>query len=380
MPFDYVTFKLLWYCIIGLLAAGFALTEGFGLGIGMLLPFAGRDDEQRRLILNSYGPVAEGNQTWLIAAAGCIFAVWPLLYAAALSCLYALLMPALFALLLRPVALHYRSKRPAPGWRAGWDGCLFGASLLATLALGAAIGNLVQGLPFRFDEAMRMAYGGSLADLLNPSAVLGAALATALLAMHGAAWLQFKTQGEIARRARAWGMAAALQAALLLAGAALWMAYGIDGYRIIVMPDAGLAFLPPLKMVEHASGAWLDNFRHRPLMLLLPAGACASLALVAWSSAKQRALTALLASGSAIALVLASTGAMLFPFLLPSSLAPNDSLTVWDAAASHNSLAVMFWSALVLLPLVAAYSAWVYRVMRGKVTAAWLREQQHSAY
>jgi cytochrome d ubiquinol oxidase subunit II len=380
MPFDYITLKLLWYCIIGLLVAGFALTEGFGLGIGMLLPFAGRDDEQRRLILNSYGPVAEGNQTWLIAAAGSVFAVWPLVYAVALSCLYALLMPALFALLLRPVALHYRSKRSSPGWRAGWDRCLFGASLLATLALGAAVGNLAQGLPFRFDGAMRMAHGGSLADLLNPSAVLGAALAAALLALHGAAWLQFKTQGEMARRARAWIMAAALLAALLMAAAASWIACGIDGYRVIVMPDASLAFRPPLKMVEHAAGAWLDNYRHWPLMLLLPAGAGASLALAAWSGANRRALPALLASGSAIVLVLASTGAMLFPFLLPSSIAPNDSLTIWDAAASYNSLAVMFWSALVLLPLVTAYSAWVYRIMRGKVTAAWLREQQHSAY
>lgn len=380
MPFDYDTFKLLWWCIIGLLAAAFALTEGFGLGIGMLLPFAGRGDEQRRIILNTYGPVAEGNQTWLVATAGSVFAVWPLVYAVALSSLYALLMPALFALLLRPVALHYRSKRPAAAWRAGWDGCLFAASLLATLALGAAIGNLMHGLPFRFDGAMRMEYAGKLPDLLNPSAALGAGLSVALLAMHGAAWLQLKTRDEIACRARAWAMAAAVLSALLLAGAGLWIAYGIDGYRIIVMPDAGLAFLPPLKMVEHAAGAWLDNYRRWPLTLALPAGAFGSLALVTWFSARRRALPTLLASGAAIAAVLAAAAAAMFPFLLPSSLAPNDSLTVWDAAASHNSLAVMFWASAILLPVVAGYSIWVYRILRGKVTAAWLREHEHSAY
>ena len=380
MPFDYDTFKLLWWCIIGLLAAAFALTEGFGLGIGMLLPFAGRDDEQRRIILNTYGPVAEGNQTWLVATAGCVFAVWPPVYAVALASLYALLMPALFALLLRPVALHYRSKRPAAAWRAGWDGCLCAASLLATLAFGAAIGNLAQGLPFRFDGAMRMESAGSLQTLLTPGAALGGGLGVSLLTMHGAAWLQLKAQGDIARRARAWAMAAALLSALLAAGAGLWLGYGIDGYRIIVMPDTSLAFLPPLKMVERAAGAWLDNYRRWPLTLTLPAGAFGSLALVMWFSARRRALPALLASGAAVASMLAATAAAMFPFLLPSSLAPNDSLTVWDAAASHNSLAVMFWATAILLPLVAAYSIWVYRVLRGKVTAAWLREHEHSAY
>ncbi len=380
MLFDYDSFKLIWWAILGLLLIGFALTEGFGLGIGMLLPLAGSTDEQRRIILNTYGPVAEGNQTWLIAAAGCSFAAWPLVYAVALSSLYALLMPALFALLLRPVALHYRSKRHGAAWRMAWDGCLCAASLLATLVFGIAFGKLLQGLPFRFDSAMRLEYGGDLLTLLHPFALLSGLLGVALLCMHGAAWLQLKTGDDIASRARTLTIAAAALAGALFAGAGLMIAYRIDGCRIIVMPDADLAFLPPLKMVEHAAGAWLNNYRRWPLTLAFPLSAFTAMAAVMLFSARCLALPALLASGVALASVIATAAAAMFPFILPSSLAPNDGLTVWDAAASRNSLAVMFWATALLLPLVAAYSAWVYRVMRGKVTAAWLREHQHTAY
>lgn len=380
---DYATLKLVWWAIIGLLLAAFALTEGFGLGSGMLLPLAAKTDEQRRIVLNTYGPVAEGNQTWLIATGGCMFAAWPLAYAAILSSLYALLMPALLALLLRPVALHYRSKRTDPRWRSAWDRCLCGTSLLATLLLGIAAGNLPLGLPFRFNAAMGVlpsAGAGGLTGLLHPYALLIGALAVALLCMHGAAWLQWKTDGVVAHRARKLAMAAALLSLLLFAAAGLWLALGVDGYRIIVMPDTGVAFLPTLKMVERAAGAWMDNYRHWPLACAVPAAALAATGLVIGCSARRRALAALLSSGLVLAAVLASAGIAMFPFVAPSSLAPDAGLTIWDAAASHNSLALMFWATLILLPLVGAYSCWAYAILRGKVTAAYIREHRHSAY
>ena len=380
MIFDYETFKLIWWCLVGALLTAFALADGFDFGIGMALPFVGSNDLERRVILHTIAPVFEGNKTWLIVAAGCVFAAWPLVYATALSGFYVALTLCLFALILRPVGFHYRDKIADPRWRGAWDWCLFAGGLAPPLMFGIAFGNLLQGVPFRYDDSMRLDYTGTFPDLLNPFGLLAGALGVSMMALYGATYLQQKTEGVIAKRARRLAIAAAIATIIMFAGAGVWVATGIDGYRIGAMPDADSAFMPTAKTVQRAAGAWLDNYHRWPLTLALPLSAFAGAALAMLCSVRRRGLAAFLCSGLTVAAVILTAGAAMFPFVMPSSLAPGSSLTAWDAVASHRSLAVMFWAAVVMLPIGVGYTGWVYRVMRGKVTAETVRDSEHTAY
>ncbi|MYM31756.1 cytochrome d ubiquinol oxidase subunit II [Duganella sp. CY15W] len=380
MLFDYETYKIIWWGFVGVLLIGFALTDGFDFGIGMALPFLGKNDTERRVIINTIGPTWEGNQTWFIAAGGCLFAAWPLVYAAAFSGFYLALMLCLFALFFRPVGFDYRSKIADPRWRSTWDWCLFIGGFVPPLIFGIAFGNLLQGVPFRYDDSMRLEYTGSFLDLLNPFALLAGALSVSMLAMHGATYLHQKTEDVIAHRARKVAFGAALITALLFAAAGIWVASGIDGYRIVAMPDASSSFMPIAKTVQRASGAWLDNYERWPLTLAFPATVFAGSLLVMLFSARRQPLLAFLSSGLTVAAVILTAGAAMFPFVMPSSLAPGSSLTAWDAVASHKSLAVMFWVVVIMLPIVVAYTGWVYRVVSGKVTEQHIRDNEHTAY
>lgn len=378
--FDYMTLKLIWWGFVGVLIVGFALTGGFDLGVGIGLPFFGRNDAERRVILNSVGPTWEGNQTWFISAGGALFAAWPLAYAAAFSGFYIAMLLLLFALFFRPVGFDYRSKLADPRWRSTWDWLLFVGGLVPALVFGVAFGNLLLGVPFHYDDTMRMEYTGGFVALLNPFGLLSGVLSVAMLSMHGATFLQHKTEGAVAARARRGAIAAALATMLCFAAGGLWVAYGIDGFRVIAMPDANSSFMPLAKTVQLARGAWLDNYARWPLTLALPAVGFLGAALAIIFSLGRRTLAAFLASGFSVAAIVTTAGAAMFPFVMPSSLAPASSLTAWDAVASHKSLGIMFWVVVLMLPIILTYTAWVYRVMRGKVTLEHIRDNQHSAY
>jgi len=380
MIFDYVTLKVIWWCFVGALLIGFALTNGFDFGIGMWLPFLGKDDMERRVIINVIGPTWEGNQTWFIAAGGALFAAWPLVYAAAFSGFYVALMLLLFALFFRPVGFDYRSKLADPRWRSGWDWGLFIGGFVPPLIFGVAFGNLLQGVPFHYDDTMRMEYTGSFLTLFNPFGLLAGVLGVTMLAMHGATYLHHKTEGVIAARARkaAIGAGAATIGAFALAG--VWVATGMEGFRIVSSPPLDSAFMPTAKTVARGVGAWMDNYERWPATALLPAMGILGAAMAMACSAARRSLAAFLASGISVAGIVLTAGVAMFPFIMPSSLAPGSSLTAWDAVASHKSLGVMFWVILIMLPVVMLYTSWVYGIMRGKVTAAHIRENEHEAY
>ena len=380
MLFDYMSLKVIWWGFVGVLLIGFALTDGFDFGVGMSLPFLGRTDAERRVIINTIGPTWEGNQTWLITAGGALFAAWPLVYAAAFSGFYVAMMLLLFALFLRPVGFDYRAKVADPRWRGAWDWGLFIGGFVPPLIFGIAFGNLLLGVPFHYDDSMRLEYTGNFLTLINPFGVLAGMLSVAMLAMHGATFLQQKTQGVIAVRARKAAIGAALATLTLFAIAGLWVAFGIDGYRISTMPDVNTAFMPVAKTVQRASGAWLDNYVRWPATMAFPAAGFAGAFLVIVLSARRHALAAFLASGLAVAAIILTTGAAMFPFVMPSSLAPGSSLTAWDAVASHKSLGIMFWVVVIMLPIIILYTGWVYRVVRGKVTLEHIRDNEHSVY
>ncbi len=380
MLFDYVTLKLIWWCFVGVLLIGFALTDGFDFGVAMWLPLVGKNDLERRVIINTIGPTWEGNQTWFIAAGGTLFAAWPLVYAAAFSGFYIALMLLLFSLFLRPVGFDYRSKLADARWRGAWDWGLFVAGVVPALIFGVAFGNLLQGVPFEYDDSMRLTYSGNFFDLLNPFGLLTGLLGIAMLAMHGATFLQHKTDDVIAERARRAAMAAGCATLALFALAGLWVALGLNAYRISAMPDPNSAFMPIAKTVERGVGAWLDNYRRWPATLALPLCGLGGALLAVALSARRHTLAAFLSSGLSVGAIILTAGAAMFPFVMPSSLAPASSLTAWDAVASHKSLGVMFWVVAIMLPIVILYTGWVYRIMRGKVTAAYIRENEHASY
>jgi cytochrome d ubiquinol oxidase subunit II len=380
MLFDYLTLKIIWWVFVGVLLIGFAVMDGFDLGVGTLLPFVARTDAQRRVVLNAIGPTWEGNQVWLITAGGALFAAWPLVYATAFSGFYWAMLLVLFALFFRPVGFEYRSKISDLRWRSAWDWGLFGGGLVPALIFGVAFGNLLQGVPFNYDEFMRPHYTGSFWGLLNPFALLAGIISLTMLIMHGAVYLQMRTEGEINARAKraVWIFGIVFMAAFAVAG--IWQAFGIDGYRIAAMPEAGTAFSPLAKKVETAAGAWMQNYTKCGYTIIAPILAFAGGILALLLSGTNRAGAAFVGSGAALAGVILTAGFAMFPFVLPSSADPNGSLTVYDAVSSHRTLNLMFFAVVVFLPIVLAYSSWVYRVMRGKITEEKINKETHTAY
>ena len=377
---DYETLKLIWWLLVGVLLVGFAIMDGHDMGVGTLLPFVGRNDTERRVVINTVGPHWDGNQVWFITGGGAIFAAWPLVYATAFSGLYWAMLAVLWALFFRPVGFDYRSKIHNPRWRSTWDWGLFVGGAVPPLIFGVAFGNLFLGLPFRFDDHLVSTYTGSFWALLNPFALLAGVVSSAMITFHGAIYLAHRTQGEIQWRAlREAGFFGGLTI-LSFAAAGLWLWLAIPGYVIQSAVD-GAALPNPLgKTVILEAGAWFANYRAHPATTALPLAGIAGVLAAQMLARRGRTLAAFWASALAIAGIIGTAGAALFPFVMPSSLAPNASLTVWDSVSSRLTLNIMLWATLIFMPLIVLYTSWAYRVMGGKVTPAYVRENSHSAY
>jgi cytochrome d ubiquinol oxidase subunit II len=381
---DYETLKFVWWILVGALLIGFAITDGMDMGVGSLLPFVARTDTERRIAINTVGPHWDGNQVWFITAGGAIFAAWPMVYAAAFSGFYMAMLLVLFALFFRPVGFDYRSKIDNPTWRSAWDWGLFAGGAIPALIFGVAFGNLLQGVPFHLDEMLRAHYQGSLLTallpLLNPFALVAGVISLAMLTVHGAIWLQLRAADPVAGRARAIAITLAPIVALAFAAAGVWLWLGIDGYRIVhEAPHAALPN-PQLKEVVRAPGAWLDIYARMPIALAAPLVGLAGPLLTALLAKANRAGLAFVTSALGMAGIIGTAGLSMFPFVMPSSLDPKSSLTIWDASSSHLTLNVMFWAVVIFLPIVLAYTAWCYARMWGRVTADEIDARSHSAY
>lgn len=374
LPLDYATLRLIWWALLGVLLIGFALTDGFDLGVGALLPFVANTDEERRAVINTVGPTWEGNQVWFILGGGAIFAAWPFVYAVSFSGFYLAMFLVLSALILRPVAFKYRSKRPSKTWRSFWDWCLFISGFVPALVFGVAVGNVMIGAPFRLDTTLRSFYEGTLWGLFTPFSLICGLLSVAMLVLHGAAWLGVKAErGVIQDRARRFGVVAALLSLALFAIGGLFVAFGDLGFRITGAVDAS-GFSNPLRTtVEAAPGAWLDNYGTYPWMMVAPALGFlgAAIALVGLLR-RSEPLTLTGSSASAVGII-ATVGLSMFPFVLPSSIDPQSSLTVWNASSSHLTLFIMLVCTIIFLPIVLAYTAWVYKVLWGRSTTEAVR-------
>lgn len=377
---DFETLKVVWWLLLGVLLIGFAIMDGFDLGVGMLLPFIAHTDTERRVVINTIGPVWEGNQVWLILGGGAIFAAWPALYAASFSGFYLAMLLVLAALILRPVGFKFRSKMPGARWRANWDWALFVGGAVPSLVFGVAMGNLLEGVPFSFDSELRATYAFGLFDLLNPFALLCGLVSVAMLITHGAVYLAMKTDNVLARRARTISRYAALAWVLLFALAGIWIWKGHFGFAITVGAPPGGEPNPLGKTAVLQSGAWLSNYRSWPLTMLVPVIGLAAPLMVAASAGFRRRLGVFIVSAFGIAGVIGTVGVSLFPFLMPSSSHPGSSLTVWDASSSHRTLGIMLIATIIFLPIVLAYTSWVYRVMRGPVTSEYIDANRETSY
>jgi cytochrome d ubiquinol oxidase subunit II len=371
--FDYDTLRIIWWLILGVLLIGFAIMDGFDLGVGAIFRFIGRTDEERRALLASIEPVWDGNQVWFILGGGAVFAAWPELYAASFSGLYLAMLLLLAAFILRPVGFTYRNKLSDPRWRTVWDWALFAGGAVPALLFGVAFGNLFLGLPFHFDELHRSIYTGGFVELLHPYALLTGLVSVSMLVMHGSTYAALKVGEPMAERAVNLGRTAAtaFMVAFLIAG--LWVSIAMNGYSI-EGPIGKLSAHPAAyHHVFVTQGGWLENYRLHPVLWVLPVGALLSALITQVLLGMRQAGAAFISSSLTQATTILTAGFALFPFLMPSSEVYGDGLTVWNASSSERTLRIMLIAVAIFLPIVLAYTTWVFRVLKGRITLEALR-------
>ncbi len=377
VPFEFL--RVIWWALLGVLLTGFALTDGFDLGVGALLPFVGKTDSERRVAINTIGPVWEGNQVWFILGGGAIFAAWPPLYAVSFSGFYLAMFAVLAALILRPVGFKYRSKRESALWRNGWDWALFVGGFVPALIFGVAMGNVLQGVPFRLNEDLKIFYDGTFFGLLNPFALLTGIVSLSMLITHGAAWLQLKAEGPVRDRARAIGSVAALVTIVTYVLAGIWLSGGIGGYSLVGQIVSDGPSNPTFSETARTA-SWFGAFAERPWIAVAPVLGLLGSLLAFFGLRAGKDVATLLYSKLAIIGIISSVGLTMFPYILPSSIDARSSLTVWNASSSQQTLFVMLVAAVIFVPIILAYTAWVYKVLWGKVTEADINRDHETVY
>lgn len=379
---EYELLKIIWWVLVGVLLIGFALTDGFDMGSMAIMPFVGKNDNERRAAINTIAPHWDGNQVWFITAGGALFAAWPMVYATAFSGMYWALLLVLFALFLRPVGFDYRSKLENTKWRTSWDWGLAVGGAVPALVFGVAFGNMFLGVPFTLDETVRSTYTGSFFALLNPFAIVCGLVSLSMLCAHGGAWLMLRTDGDLrARSAKATQMMGMLFLVCFL-GAGAWLYFGgIEGYTLVQPFDTnGVANPLAKEVLTNSNHGWMNNYSTYPVTMLAPVAGILGGIIVVLAAGKDKAGFSFLGSSLAVVGSILTAGFALFPFLMPSSLNPAISLTMWDAVSSKNTLTVMTVAACIFVPLILIYTTWCYYKMWGVITNKHVQDNSHSLY
>jgi len=329
-------YNQIWYVLVGVLLTGYAVLDGFDLGVGGLHLLA-RGDTERRIFFNSIGPFWDGNQVWLVTGGGALFAAFPHVYATAFSGFYVAFILLLFTLIFRGVSIHVRSLRPESKWRGFWDGAFSVSSLLASLLIGVALGNVAWGVPVQEN----FLYQGDLFAQIHPYTVLTGLLVVAMFLMHGAIYLVLKTEGELNARVRTWVRPSIIAFVILY----------------VVTTMATLLYLPHMT----------EPFRNHPVLFLVPALTVLAIANIPREIHHEREFRAFLSSSVAMALMLALFGIGMFPELIHARPDPSLSMDIYNASSSQLTLKTMLIMAAIGMPLVLAYTFHIYRVFQGKV-------------
>lgn len=364
--------QFLGWLAVGLLMYFFAATGGFDLGAGMLVPFIGKNDAERRVVINTVGPTWDGNQVWLITAGGAIFAIFPRVYAASFSGFYFGILLVLWSLFLRPVSFEFRSKLESAKWRSFWDWALCVGSFVPSLVIGVAIGNLFVGLPFQVDPiSLRFIYGNpnnpsafiDLLHLLNPFSLLVGVTCVLMLLQHGAAYLAMRTSGPVLERSKKIVIVSAILLMVSFMAAGIWISIGMNH--------------------------WLNNYYAHAWLWIAPIlGLLGSLLAIRFitkdaKNAKNAVNKAFYASCISLLGILGTMGYALFPYIMVSSTNPSESLLVWNASSSELSLIGILVCAVIMLPIIFYYTTFVYRKIWGrdmKISAHAIEEKQHELY
>jgi cytochrome d ubiquinol oxidase subunit II len=328
--------QVIWFVLWGVLWAVYFMLDGFVIGMQMISAAIAKNDTEKRILINTVGPVWDGNEVWLITAGGATFAAFPRTYALMFSYLYTALLLLLFALIIRGVSFEFRGKVDNPDWKASWDKAIVVTGFLLALLFGVAFGNIFRGLPMN-----AAGYQGSFFSLLNPYGLLTGVLFLTLFALHGALYVSVKTTGELCRRAEA------------LAGK-LWA------------PVLGVAVV--FLVYSKVDTKLLDNYFSMPALAVIPVIAVAALLAVKLFMARKEWYKAFAASCATVLFVTFTGVAGLFPNLIPSSLDPTWSLTIFNSSSSPYTLKIMTVVAFIFVPIVIAYKIWVYRIFRARVT------------
>jgi len=373
----YFVLKMLWWLVLGVLLMGLAIMVGMDMGVGTLLRFVGRDDNERRVCLNAIGPHWDGNQVWFILGGGAIFAAFPLIYATAFSGLYVVMLLLLWTMIVRPLGFEYRSKLPSATWRNAWDWALLVSGAVPMIIYGAAMGNMLQGVPFHFDWDLRSYYTGSFVSLLNPFAVLCGLLSLSLSIYMGGVMLMGRAGGAVAPRARKAAMGAAIAAIVLFTLGGIWVSF-LPGFVLEHAPAPGMPQNPLQQQASIVAGGLLTNYRSQPLLWAVPALGYAGMLLGLLAVRGRRSTLAWWLGAGAWIGVIGTVGAALFPFLMPSSSMPSQSLTLWNSVSSQTTLLWATGFAVVFVPLVVWYTSWAFWVMRGEVDAAAIQHDEHA--
>ncbi len=325
-----------WFLLVGVLFTGYAMLDGFDLGVGSLHLLT-KTDEHRRILLNSIGPVWDGNEVWLVTGGGALFAAFPLVYSTVFSGFYLAFMLLLFALIFRAVAIEFRSKRSSPLWRKAWDICFALGSIVAAILVGVALGNIALGIPLAGD----FEYQGTFLGLLRPYPLLVGVASLLLFVMHGAIYLHMKTEGDLHDQVRRWVKPAV---------AAFAVAYvAVTAVTVMALPHM------------------TDTIRAAPYLLILPLANILAIANIPRELASERPFRAFLSSCAALVALMALFGIGMYPLMVYSNPSPENSLTIYNAASSQSTLTIMLIIAAIGVPLVLAYTAGIYWVFKGKV-------------
>ncbi len=376
---DYEFLRFAWWILVIVLLIGFSVTDGFDMGVLTLLPFAGKKEVEKRIMINSVAPHWDGNQVWLLTAGGAMFAAWPIVYAVSFSGFFIAMILVLAALFFRPVGFEYRGKVENALWRKWWDLGLFLGGFVPSLVFGVAFGNLLQGVPFEFNDIMQPTYTGTFFQLLNPFALLCGLLSLAMLTTHGANWLQMKTTDELRYRSCLISEVGATITLILFALAGLWL-YFKNGFVLESSVDHNAASIPVGKVVSMQMGAWFNNYFTYPVLFIFPAlVVLGALLNIAFSKANRNGW-AFFASSLTIVGVITSCAVSMFPFIMPSITNPGMSLLMWDATSSQLTLMIMFVVALVLTVILLAYTAWAYYKMAGRLDAEYVESGKNPTY
>jgi cytochrome d ubiquinol oxidase subunit II len=375
----FVALKVIWALLLGVLLTGLAVMVGMDMGVGTLLRFVGRTDNERRAMLNAIGPHWDGNQVWFILGGGAIFAAFPTLYATSFSVFYVVMILLLFSMVMRPLAFEYRSKVDALKWRDTWDWAFLVSGAVPMFVFGAAFGNVLQGVAFHFAwDGQYFQDGSFIWYVLNPFAILCGLMSVALSVHQGGAMIAMRTEDPVAGRARAAAVPAGWIAAALFAIGGVWVTR-MEGYVFTAPVDPAMAPTPLNgPAVAQQAGAWLGNFHTWPLLWLIPATGFLGMIAGPLAQRARRPVLAWWLAALAWAGTIFTVGVAMFPFLMPSTTAPAQSLTVWNASGSAYNLTWMLVFALIFTPAIIAYTSWAFYIMRGKVRTEAMANDDHS--